>query len=583
MSDSIDEGLPNLEIKLGKMIDKLIETDEDLEKNGLNSFYFSDEHCESKYKKLFEKEIPNNSNINNSQITNNIQLNKSICNPQNLALNQINFLQNNPNNLSTIIYSNNPPNNFSNLMIPQQMNNLCNHSSFFSLNNSYMNTTSSFSLNPEKSLDNNMNQNYNKSNIYNNNNIFNNINNINNSFINENENNYFSKKSIIHNNTFNDGNTNIYYNNNQLNSNTSTNLYNYKTSNSNLFHINAELEILLIQVKKILYKYQKIETSIYNKCKGKFEQIIRTHKGSRIFQNYLKNTHYDILHLIFSELKNKLPELLRDNYANYFCKKLFKNLSQKDRGDYLIIIQKYLNILSLDSIATYPIQNIIEELGSKNEKMIFYQGIINSISIFGYHVYGSRVLEKILSYFEEEFQKDIIDYICNNFIDLAYNQNGICLVKKVLSMTHKIELHKKLKEIILKNALNLVVHQYENYAIQTIVEIWDESDLEELLESYKDKYTFLSVKKFSSNVVERILEKSHKNVANYVDEICKDNNLNEILKSKFGNFVLNKALSLSSGKTKEKLLEEIHVNIKFLDDQKIVNKWKFNLIKFTST
>ena len=155
MSDSIDEGLPNLEIKLGKMIDKLIETDEDLEKNGLNSFYFSDEHCESKYKKLFEKEIPNNSNINNSQITNNIQLNKSICNPQNLALNQINFLQNNPNNLSTIIYSNNPPSNFSNLMIPQQMNNLCNHSSFFSLNNSYMNTTSSFSLNPEKSLDNN--------------------------------------------------------------------------------------------------------------------------------------------------------------------------------------------------------------------------------------------------------------------------------------------------------------------------------------------------------------------------------------------------------------------------------------------
>ena len=40
MSDSIDEGLPNLEIKLDKMIDKLIETDEDLEKNGLNSFFF---------------------------------------------------------------------------------------------------------------------------------------------------------------------------------------------------------------------------------------------------------------------------------------------------------------------------------------------------------------------------------------------------------------------------------------------------------------------------------------------------------------------------------------------------------------
>ena len=63
MSDYIDEGLPNLEVKLGKMIDKLIETDEDLEKNGLNSFFFHDELCESKYKKLFEKEKDNSNNM----------------------------------------------------------------------------------------------------------------------------------------------------------------------------------------------------------------------------------------------------------------------------------------------------------------------------------------------------------------------------------------------------------------------------------------------------------------------------------------------------------------------------------------
>ena len=82
-------------------------------------------------------------------------------------------------------------------------------------------------------------------------------------------------------------------------------------------------------------KTQKIDALVYNKCKNKFEQIIRTHKGSRIFQNYLKNSHHDILHLIFTEIKNNLPELLKDSYANYFCKKLFKNLSQKDRIEYL--------------------------------------------------------------------------------------------------------------------------------------------------------------------------------------------------------------------------------------------------------
>ena len=576
MSDSIDEGLPNLEIKLGKMIDKLIEYDEDLEKKGLNSFYFSDELCESKYKKLFEKELPNNSNINNnnSQLLNNTQINKSLCNPQNIIMNKMNFLQNNPTNISTIIYNNNNyHSNLYNLAIPQQFNFPLNHSSFYSLNNSYINTTASFS-NYDKSLDNNSNLtnlNFNQSNIAKNN-LYPNISN---SFCGENENYYKIKYNNTHNTTFNDINKTFFNNNkNNRNSNISINNININNSkNNNLFHTNAELEILLLQVKKTLNKIQKIDTSIYTKCKGKFEQIIRTHKGSRIFQNYLKNTHYDILHLIFSEIKLKLMELLKDSYSNYFCKKLFKNLSQKDRIDYLTTIQKDLNILSIDPIATYPIQSIIEELGSKNEKKIFYEGIKNYINNFGYHIYGARILEKILSYFEEDFQKEIIEYICDNFIELAGNMNGICLVKKILLMTHKNDLHKRLKKIVRENALNLIIHQYGNYAIQTIIENWDESDLNEILDIYKDKYAFLSVKKYSSNVVERILEKSEKNVDFYINEICIGYNLNEVMKNKYGNFVLKKAVKLSKGNIKEKFCQEIKENLKFCDN-KVINKWK---------
>ena len=587
MSESADEGLPNLEVKLGNMIDELIETDEDLEKNGLNSFYFSDELCESKYKKLFEKENPNNSNINNSQLVTNPQMNKSINIPQNIMPNQITFLQNNPMNISTINYTNNyyPPNIYP-FMIPQQINNPLNHSSIYSLNNSSMNTTTSFS-NYEKSLDNNMTNNliFNQNLLFNKNNIiYPNYNN--NSFCGDIEkNNFLIQNPQFHNNSF--INNNIINNNNngknkkrKTNQNISINITNNKKNN--LFNANAELEMLLIQVKKILIKIQKIDTSVYSKCKGNFEQIIRTHKGSRIFQNYLKNTHYDILHLIFSEIKNKLTELLKDNYSNYFCKKLFRNLSQKDRIEYLTIIQPELNILSKDSIATYPIQNIIEELGSKNEKSIFYLGIKNYIDNFASNIYGARILEKILAYFEDEFKKEIIEYICENFLELAYNNNGICLVKKILLMTHKKELHIKLKKLVFDNALNLIVHQYGNYAIQIIIENWDETDLKEILEIYENKYIFLSNQKFSSNVMERILEKSEKNLENYINEISKGYNLNELLKNKYGNFVIKKAYDLANGNLKKKLGESINENLKLLDNTKIVNKWKGKLIQNNS-
>jgi len=587
MSESADEGLPNLEVKLGNMIDELIETDEDLEKNGLNSFYFSDELCESKYKKLFEKENPNNSNINNSQLVTKPQMNKSINIPQNIMPNQITFLQNNPMNISTINYTNNyyPP-NFYPFMIPQQINNPLNHSSIYSLNNSSMNTTTSFS-NYEKSLDNNMTNNliFNQNLLFNKNNIiYPNYNN--NSFCGDIEkNNYLIQNPQFHNNSF--INNNIINNNNngknkkrKTNQNISINITNNKKNN--LFNANAELEMLLIQVKKILIKIQKIDTSVYSRCKGNFEQIIRTHKGSRIFQNYLKNTHYDILHLIFSEIKNKLTELLKDNYSNYFCKKLFRNLSQKDRIEYLTLIQPELNALSKDSIATYPIQNIIEELGSKNEKNIFYLGIKNYIDNLAYNIYGARILEKILAYFEDEFKKEIIEYICENFLELAYNNNGICLVKKILLMTHKKELHIKLKKLVFDNALNLIVHQYGNYAIQIIIENWDETDLKDILEIYENKYIFLSNQKFSSNVMERILEKSEKNLENYINEISKGYNLNELLKNKYGNFVIKKAYDLANGNLKKKLGESINENLKLLDNTKIVNKWKGKLIQNNS-
>jgi len=399
------------------------------------------------------------------------------------------------------------------------------------------------------------------------------------------KNNFLIQNPQFHNNSF--INNNIINNNNngknkkrKTNQNISINITNNKKNN--LFNANAELEMLLIQVKKILIKIQKIDTSVYSKCKGNFEQIIRTHKGSRIFQNYLKNTHYDILHLIFSEIKNKLTELLKDNYSNYFCKKLFRNLSQKDRIEYLTLIQPELNALSKDSIATYPIQNIIEELGSKNEKNIFYLGIKNYIDNFAYNIYGARILEKILAYFEDEFKKEIIEYICENFLELAYNNNGICLVKKILLMTHKKELHIKLKKLVFDNALNLIVHQYGNYAIQIIIENWDETDLKEILEIYENKYIFLSNQKFSSNVMERILEKSEKNLENYINEISKGYNLNELLKNKYGNFVIKKAYDLANGNLKKKLGESINENLKLLDNTKIVNKWKGKLIQNNS-
>lgn len=337
---------------------------------------------------------------------------------------------------------------------------------------------------------------------------------------------------------------------------------------------NMQIEMLLYELNNALAKTEKIDYFIYNKLQGNFVNIIKTHKGSRIFQNYLKNTHSDIIHQIFSEISGVLPEIISDSYANYFCKRFFTYLNQKDRVDFLIAIQNSLVSLSVDSIGTYPIQGIIEQVGSKIEKKIITNALQNSISELCFNTYGTHVLEKIICCFEEEFTGFIYDYVANNFLILANNINGICLVKKVLTLTHKKELHEKLKKLSYDNALGLIQHSYGNYVIQVIVENWEEKEVMEVVSKFEGKFVFLSMQKYSSNVVERCIEKNNKLLSQFINEIYSSERIAEVMKNNFGNYVIQKALKISTGKERTLLAEIVNNNIFKLNDKKLIAKWK---------
>ena len=343
--------------------------------------------------------------------------------------------------------------------------------------------------------------------------------------------------------------------------------------------INLKLEILFFELKNILYRTDKIDHYIYNKIQGNIAEIIKSHKGSRIFQNYLKNTHNDILHQIFMEINPFLNELLIDPYANYFCKKFFTFLNQKDRIDFLNTIKNSLIKLSSNNIGTFPIQGIIEHVGSKIEKNIIINSIKNNIHELSINPFSCHVIEKILSCFEEKYISFIYDYISKNFLFLAYNVNGICLIKRIVSFTHKKNLHEQIKKIVEENSMELIVHPNGNYVIQELVESWDLNEVKQSLLLYKNKLTMLSMEKYSSNVIEKYIEKSDDILNEFINEIIFQGKISEIMKSNFGNFVIQKAIKLSSGENKRKLIIEVSKNIYKLNDKKLIIKWKDLILK----
>ena len=442
-------------------------------------------------------------------------------------------------------------------------------------------------------------------NLFNNlsNNNFNRINNINNNnFQNNYQNNFQNNLNNIQNPNYADNNN---IKNNNINNNISEKSYKRKESRRNTFpsfnllmneKIQQDLSIqnynnnnqmignynpmlyqnnneyLIFQLKFNLEKTGKIDHYIYGLIKGKFFNIIKNHKGSKIFQKYLKLTHSDILHQIFLELSQNLEDLITDPYANYFCKRFFTYLNQKDRIDFLKGIEKSMVKLSSDSIGTYPIQTIIEHVGSKNEKIIIINALKDNIKELAVDPFGSHVLEKLLTCFEEEYINFIYNYIIDNFLDLANNNNGICIIKKILTFTHKKKLHDKIKAIIKENGLQLISHPYANFVIQIVVDCW--SDYKEILVLFDKKYYNLSLEKYASNVVERCIEKDEEILNNYIDEIVDSNKIYEVMRSNYGNYVIQKAIKLSKGENKNKLVFNAAKEINKLNDSKLIIKWK---------
>ena len=444
----------------------------------------------------------------------------------------------------------------------------------------------------------------NKGNVFNDSqvllNYINNKNNIQNIFNgNNNYNNYFSinvdsdnfkrkdnrKKTYDIHNTLQNNICNCLKNNNNINNNSlndislnNIDITNYDNHYKNKNNISIK-DSFIYELKNILEKNGRIDYHVYYLIKGKFLSIIKNHKGSKLFQKYFKSFQSDeIIHLLYLEVCPNLDEFITDPYANYFCKKFFSFLNQKDRIDFLKKIEKSIVSYSCDSIGTYPIQTIIESLISKLEKNIIISSIKDHIEVLIYDPFGCHVLEKILTFIEEEYISFIYSYIYDNFLKLAYNSNGICTIKKLLALTQEHYLHNKIKIIIINNSYDLIQHPYGNFVIQGIVESW--KDYRDIIILYKNKFFELSLEKYASNVIERFIEKDEEILNEYIDEIVKTDRTYEVMKSSYGNYVIQKALKISNGEHRKKLVFNAAKDIDNLIENKLIQKWKSLLFPY---
>ena len=332
-----------------------------------------------------------------------------------------------------------------------------------------------------------------------------------------------------------------------------------------------DLESLLIQ--KGYFTHQ-----IYNKLKGTFISLMKSQQTSRILQYYLDKTPNDVIHLIFSEFSNQVDSLLLDPYANYFCLKIFYFLNFNDRIVFLKKISPILDVLCVNKIATYPIQCIIEQLISDEEKNIIVNSLKKNLMKLCFDVYGAHVIEKLIINFGYEKQlENILNFISDNFLFLSNNSNGLCIVKKTIILEYKLkgERFNSLKKILINKALELIQNPYGNYALQTAIDNWNLNDIKEIYPMFYGKCLVFSIQKFSSNVIEKCIQKSEEFTLKFIKEICSDeNSICILLKNNYGNYVIQTTLKVCDKPKRVILISLIKKNLILINDKKLTNKWR---------
>ena len=544
----------------------------------------SEEEFDNKQNNNINNNTNNNvdNNINNNT-NNNINIpqenNQFIdINPMNNKINNLN--QNNlKNNKNNIIYDN-PSNNINNNLynqnvnqfFPQTNNNNINNNNYLqnlnylnyrqnnnmmNIPNPYINNTINFIYN------NNMNLFYN--NPYNiNNNELNQPNINNNNFPLKNNNlnyNYYPQEFS---NSYNNSINQMIINNNILNNaNNFNNINNGFYQNNNILNYN-NVNTINNMNQNIIQKQQKNinKNKSYEKLKDLSKMtneelarnahiLAKSQEGSRYLEKIIDSNPSLVSNLFFPYTLGYFEELSNNKYGNFYIKKLIKHLTKDLFGKLIEFLFPMITRIGTNQYGSKILEQLIKSIKDDDKLLLsLIQIIIPHLILLINDLNGTHIIYKLLL-LKSKYIRLIEENICNNIKNIYITREGSNLLKKYFDIINKeCNNTKNYDKIIyfintINNNLSMIItDQFGNYIIRHIILNLNHSINSIILQNITNNLVYYSNQKYSSNVVENCLDNNY--IKDYIlNELTKQYTFNSIFLNEYGNYVIQKAISLS--------------------------------------
>ncbi|CEM39495.1 unnamed protein product [Vitrella brassicaformis CCMP3155] len=309
---------------------------------------------------------------------------------------------------------------------------------------------------------------------------------------------------------------------------------------------------------------------------GRVMELSKIQSGSRYLQRQLCKGHPETVMLILSEVEENLTTLMTDSYGNYLCQQLFQACSIRQRKNMLEKLRPNATRIAKDRRGTHALQSLIGLLSTAEEEVMLIDTLRDHLVELASDCNGTHVVQRMLICFTEQGVDEVFHQIRNNITEVAQSPYGLCVVKKCITLaTEGSRFHQAMLHTLCTHAMHLVQSPYGNYAVQHAMDHWPEDAVRRILHCFRGKMLSLSIQKFSSNVVEKCIEKADPALrAEFVGELIKPDKMAVLIQSSYGNYVVQKALELSDPEQAKAIQKAINKNLKTLQNHRLRTKWE---------
>ena len=303
-----------------------------------------------------------------------------------------------------------------------------------------------------------------------------------------------------------------------------------------------------------------------------------------------KKNDEEFIKLFFELIESNLVDLINHQFGNYVIQKFFEILIyQKNSAlitEFFIKIQSDLFKISVNTYGTRVFQKALEKMDNGNYVIIQTPTLDEIIkNLIEKHIFalcfdknGNHVFQKIIRMFPQEKNEFIYSQLNQYAIEISKLKQGVSILQTSLKYANENQKNSLLHKII-KEIDTLINDEYGNYVIQFIVELKENSFNDIIYEYIAKNVLTLCQKKFSSNVIDKCIIQDDSHSFTLVKYLIDNKLIREMITDQYGNYVVQKALNVTSGYPFMQIIHQIQPALETLKRSNIGRKIYDHLIR----